>query len=314
MEDYVLTTDDALKRGLELVGFSAARQSSVRRSKNMSRFRTWYGSNPVVCSSLWQKLHQTTIERAQINWKNLSYGRRVRYYFMAIHMLACYPTEQEAEGTWGKSDKTWRCWVWHIVGCIAAIKPEIIRWPSFWGNSDSEDETIFIITVDGTHCPIQEPTHPAFSENTKFYSHKFHSAALDYEIAISIFTQQVVWVHGPFPAGDNDISIFRNKLKEKMIWARDNLTTNTVCRGIGDKGYRGERGLLSTPSSHDSQVLRDFKVRALSRHETFNKRLKNFDCLDERFRHSIAKHKQCFEAVAIICQLQMDCGNKLFLV
>lgn len=212
----------------------------------MPRFCTWYSSDAIVSSLLLQKLHQTNNENAQINWKNISYGRHVQYYFMTIHMLACYPTEEEAEGVWGKSNKTWRMWVWHIVGCIAALKPEIIVWLTHWGNkkSGSNDEPIFIITIDGMHCPILQPTHSSFSENTKFYSHKFKSAGLDYEVVISIFTQQVVWIYGPFPDGDPDISIFQNKLKEKMLWACNNSTTNMVYRGIGVKGYCGERALL----------------------------------------------------------------------
>ena len=81
---------------------------------------------------------------------------------------------------------------------------------------------------------------------------------------------------------------------------------------VADKGYRGERTLISIPSSQDSNEVRDFKARALSRHETFNGRMKNFDCLAEVFRHGIEKHQQCFDAVVVICQLQLENGSPLF--
>jgi len=84
-------------------------------------------------------------------------------------------------------------------------------------------------------------------------------------------------------------------------------------RGIADKGHRGEAELLSIPSSQDIALVRDFKGRVLSRHETFNGRMKNFDCLEDRFRHrDLIKHKWCFHAVAVIVQLQLEHGSPLF--
>ena len=85
-------------------------------------------------------------------------------------------------------------------------------------------------------------------------------------------------------------------------------------RGIADRGYQGESALLTVPSSQDTDEVRYFKQRALSRHENFNGRLKNFDCLEERFRHSIKKHKCCFDAAAVIVQLQLENGSPLFVV
>ena len=85
-------------------------------------------------------------------------------------------------------------------------------------------------------------------------------------------------------------------------------------RAIGDRGYRGEAAILSTPSSQDTEAVREFKGRVLSRQETFNSRLKHFNCLDERFRHGIEKHKWCFYACAVIVQLQLENGFPLFQV
>jgi len=159
---------------------------------------------------------------------------------------------------------------------------------------------------------IDEPTFDDFSENKKFYSHKFHTAGLDYEVALSIFEPKCVWVAGPYPAGTNDITIFRHKLMQKMMDAR--AESGVDYRAIGDRGYRGEPHLLSVPSLQDAEEVRDFKGRALSRQETFNSRLKCFDCLDERFRHGIEKHASCFYAVVVIVQLQMDNGFPVFYV
>jgi DDE superfamily endonuclease len=246
---------------------------------------------------------------------------------MGIHFLACYPTEEQAEAIFKVCDRTYRYWVWNMVEKIALLKDEVIIWPDSWNNEDNPDdptsETIWIVTVDGTHCRIQEPTRDDFSENTQFFSHKFKEAAFDYEIAISIFEGRVVSACGPYPAGTNDITIFRHKLKDMILESR--VQSGVEHRALGDKGYRGERNVVSVPSSHDTKELRVFKARALARHETFNARMKIFDCLDERFRHNghprikevkgpEVKHQWCFNAVLVICQLQIESGFPLFAV
>ena len=314
MNVVVLTPDEALLRGLEVVGFTEQRQNRVKKKRNLARFRTHFSADPGVYAVLLTRLQTTSNDKAKLDFETLGVYKTIKYFFMAIHFLACYPKLNEGEGLFGVCEKTYRVWVWKIVGNISSLKPEIILWPASWGNPDSEnnDQTIFIITVDGVHCRIEEPTHESFSENTKYYSHKFKSAALDYEIGVSIFEDKIVWVAGPYEAGKPDITIFRHKLKQKILDSREASGVNH--RAIGDKGYRGEREVLSVPSSQDTPRVRYFKSRALSRHETANARLKCFECLDETFRHGEAKHQQCFDSAAVIVQLQFENGSPLFRV
>jgi hypothetical protein len=322
----VLTPNEVLQCGLKLVGFSDKQIQRVGEKKNLSRFRTHYGAHPIVYAALLTRLQETTNEDARVEF-DINPEQMLNYFFMAIHFLACYPTEEKAEAMFKVCDRTYRHWVWFLVEKIALLKDEIIYWPESWNNpdnpQDSVSQTIFIVTVDGTHCRILEPTHDDFSENTKYFSHKFKAAAYDYEIAISIFESRVVWAAGPYPAGRNDITIFRHKLKEQIIHSREQ--SGVLHRAIGDKGYRGEQEVLSVPSSQDTEEVRKFKGRALSRQETFNSRMKNFDCLDERFRHTghprdkevtgaEVKHQWCFNAVLVICQLQLENGFPLFSV
>jgi hypothetical protein len=41
-------------------------------------------------------------------------------------------------------------------------------------------------------------------------------------------------------------------------------------------------------------------------------RFKNFNVLKYRFRHQIDLHQRCLLAVAVIVQIDMDCGHGLF--
>jgi len=188
-----------------------------------------------------------------------------------------------------------------------------ITWPAEWDhtsqNYDASAIPVFLASVDGVHCNINEPTHPQHSKNPDYYSHKTNQSALAYELAMSVYEQRLVWMRGPFPAGVPDINIFRgtNLVGTSLV---DLIPPGK--RAIGDKGYRGEREAVSTPSSHDTPAVRQFKGRVRSRQETFNARVKVFKCVAEQFRHGEEKHKVCFEAICVICQYQLELGSPLF--
>lgn len=304
----VIASSEVLKRGLVLVGFSPQRQMTVRPAKNMERFKAHYGASPGVYASIWTEMQITHLQEAKIDAATTC----LENILMAAHFLKCYPTENQAEAIFNVSDRTYRDRVNIHLRKLQALKAVKIVWPRHWNPraTDGEEETTFIITVDGIHCRIQEPMHGRYSKNPKFYSHKFKQAGLAYEVAVSIFEDRCVWINGPFPAGKNDLSIFRAGLKDRMAGKL----------GVGDKGYRGESDLISLPNSQDSEEVREFKSRALARHEKFNGQIKNFACMSEKFHHgglgqqTFEKHQMCFEAVAVICQYQLENGSPMMVV
>jgi hypothetical protein len=183
-----------------------------------------------------------------------------------------------------------------------------IVWPARWtpGHPDftNEDVPVFLLTVDGVHCRVQEPQHETKSKDSSYYSHKFKQSGVNYELGISVFDNALVWMNGPFKASRHDITIFRRAGLQTRIPQGHRI--------IGDSGYIGEPVVISTPNVHDPVALRKFKSRARARHESFNGRLKNFKCLDERFRHGVDQHKVVFEAICVICQYQLETGSPLF--
>lgn len=161
---------------------------------------------------------------------------------------------------------------------MQSLKPMKIAWPRHWSideNDDTAPKTTFIVTVDGVHCPINEPSHGEWSKNPEYYSHKFGSSGLNYEIAISIFKNKISWINGPFKAGKHtDIKVFQAGLKAMI--PKGKLV-------IADLGYRGEHALIATPNSLDLAAVQEFKSMALAQHETFNGKIKLFQCLSHRF-------------------------------
>jgi hypothetical protein len=205
-----------------------------------------------------------------------------------MHFLRKYPTEDEREALFDVS-KSWGAHrQWEFVEKIQSLKGDKI----VWDDSFYEADDIWIVSVDGTHCWIEEPKHPTWSQDTDYYSHKYNKAGLDYELAIALTTSRLVWMRGPFPAGSNDISIFCKKGLHDRLVALEK-------KAIGDGGYSGHHATISTPNAHDSYGVKRFTSRALKRHETFNGHTKVFDCLSGRFRHSVPRFANCCFSASI---------------
>lgn len=301
------TTDEIISYGLELIGYSTYRQQRVKRKSLVKNFKRMYGSHPDVYQAIWKDLQKIKDLEYRLvvgkdPWKDL------KYFLIGVHFLRKYSDDNDASNRFGCCDRSLRDHKWRIVKSIQHLKQKKIRWPKEWQADASQntkfgDIPVFIASVDGVHCLIQEPSHGRWSKNPAYYSHKFKKAALAYEIALSVFQNRVVSINGPFPAATNDATMFKGGL-------RDKIPPNRLA--IVDNGYKGTDVKASKPNPLDSKELRKFKSRARSRQECFNSRIKTFKCLKDEFRHGESKHKICFEAVVVICQYQLEHGSPLF--
>ena len=292
----VITADEMLKKGLLLVNYSNRRIQRAKRKRNIERFVGHFGSEPVVLAQIFEDLQRTDIPEARVPPEDARLDR----FLMAMHHLKRYPTELEREPIFDIDPCQGRDWVWYFLEKVQALKAEKIYWPD-----DDFGSDIWVITVDGTHVWISEPLHPEWSQDSRYYSHKYGKAGVDYELGIALSLNRLVWMNGPFPAGQSDLRVFkRHGLRDKLKASRK--------MGIADGGYSGHKKILSTPNKHDSKEVRKFKSRALKRHETFNGMTKRFDCLSGRFRHNEDRFKTCFEAVCVICQYQLEITCPLY--
>ena len=114
------------------------------------------------------------------------------------------------------------------------------------------------ITVDGTNFWIQEP----IPFNPKWYSHKFKGPGLRYEVTICIKTGWIVWVNGPFPAGE-----WPNR-KITQAGINHHLDDNECY--VGDGGYYDGWQWAETPTGYNNH---EQKMYAMARapHETINR-------------------------------------------
>jgi hypothetical protein len=161
-----------------------------------------------------------------------------------------------------------------------------------------------LVSIDGTDFRLYDPT-PFWRG---WFSFKFKGPALRYEVGICIQSGDIVWLNGPYPAGAwPDLKIFRDGLKRVLARTRPREKLEA------DKGYRGEPQYIKTPNDYGLTYLaKEQKKNVRARHETVNKRFKQFGCLLERFRHDKTKHGDAFRAVAVITQLAIENGEPLF--
>ena len=151
--------------------------------------------------------------------------------------------------------------------------------------------------------PQQGPAIPG----NPFSSFKFKGkCGLRYEIGVDILARNIVWINGPYAAGKYpDIEIFRIGLAHFL---------DEFERVEADDGYIGKApqkvkcpGCASNPT--ENQAMQN---RVRSRHESLNGRLKNWEILKSMYRHDIMEHGNVFRAVAVITQLSINAGERLF--
>jgi hypothetical protein len=156
-----------------------------------------------------------------------------------------------------------------------------------------------LVSVDGTDYAIREPS----PFNKKWYSHKMNGPGLRYEIAICIQTGVPVWTNGPYPCGSwPDLRIARHALIDAFDAGE---------YYIADGGYRDGGQWSVTPTGrHEFSDRQKGVVRA--RHETYNKRLKDWGALKQKYRHSLPQHIWVFRSIANIVQVAILNGEPLF--
>jgi len=283
-----ITPSQFLRIGLEHVGFERARQLRTRLPMNLQRFRSAFGVGPGAVAAAYRDIQITANPDARINKPNSF------YFLVALNWLSTYKKEVEMSGFFHTDEKTLRKHIQFYVIKIAALKEEKIVW-------DNGDDEVYLLSVDGVHFRTNEPrTDPS----AKWCSHKFKSAAVGYELGISIYKQRLVWIKGPFKAATHDFTVYKGSLGKKIPAGK---------RCIADRGYRGDdyKHQLSIRNRDDAIPLRNFKKRVRARHENFNARIKNFSILEQRFRHGIPRHKAVLEAVCVLVQYDMENGHPL---
>ena len=205
-----MSDDDAfLKLGLQYAGYKYP--NKCKAETNITRFRKHYGVHPHTCNKLWFDLKCTPNEEGRI-----TDDTKPVFLLIGLRLLWKYETVEVIASFFKMCEKKMRTIYHESVNYIYLLLQEVLPPIESIG-----DEIIFVLSIDGTHCPIQEPT----PWDSKWKSHKLGCAGVAYEVGLRIHSNDLAWVHGPFPAGEfNDLKIFRDKLKGKVMSLNSTLT------------------------------------------------------------------------------------------
>lgn len=198
------------------------------------------------------------------------------------------------------SRNTWSKWVGLWTEALANYSTKVILWQNRFRNMPAGDVWC-LVSVDGTDFKMCEPSpfHKAWM------SPKFGGAALKYEVAISIYSGDIVWVYGPHMGSKNDVKVFNEGLSNML---EDGEMAET------DTGYwMAATGQRRTPK--ECEDLKEYieKSGIRARHETVNHRFKVFGILKQEFRkRDRTEHGRIFKAIAGIVQLDISLGKVPF--
>jgi hypothetical protein len=179
----VYTADEVLRAGLVVLKYTSKRIKRAKRKTNIERFKHHFGCPPLVAALIWEDLQTTAVPEAYLPPPKA----KLQHFLMALYQLRKYPKELDRERQFDLSRNYSRDLVWFYLKKIQALKAEKIRWPD-----DNFGSDIWAITVDGTHCWINEPQHAEWSLNSKYYLHKYGKAGVNYELGISLSQNRLV--------------------------------------------------------------------------------------------------------------------------
>jgi hypothetical protein len=300
----LLTVSEVMHRGLEIMNVHRGKKTQERLEQ---AFRKHYGSSAIDVAECWYDL--CYYDNSVLSPKEKS-DKGFKQFLAAQHWLWARPKNAEmfasrfgmcVDYVRGK-----RLWLW--IERIANLAKKKIVWDR---SVDSKDTEVYAISADGVDFKMWEKKHDIYPIDTKAMSHKFKSCGAKYIIALSVFRPKCLFIEGPFIGGKGDLDMFRDSgLMQKM---KEN---GKVC--IADRGFRSkyaeERKHFALPDFMDSKPLSNFKSRARCRHETYNRRLKHFECLSITFTNGFVKHGIALRAVAVMVQYQMDNGSPIYCV
>lgn len=257
----------------------------TKRSMDERTFVAFFGRNADSVLELWN------------TFNHLVKKTKLKHLFWTLLYLKLYLSIDVMIVMLRTSKDTFNTWVWKWISAIASKHNDFIRWEM--RNRNAPSNVWCRVTIDGTDFQIGEPT----PFNKRWKSPKAKGAAIKYEVAISIFSGDIVWIYGPHVGSKNDLTIFRERLKNML-----EPEEMAEC----DAGYKGDAEYLRSRDIYTSKKEKKEKSELRARHETVNRRFKQWGILKQQFRNGKEKHQSVFYSIAVMTQMDIDSGNVLF--
>jgi len=272
---------------------------------------TCFGAPLIVIAKTWELI-------AENNDENDPKIRNKEHLLWALHYLKNYPNfavmcktmmkkSSFIKGSTPCTEKTLRQWVRFYIHEVRALECIVIIWDNRKQNGVLMQEGTSVDSTDVPYAQIRipDPENPGKTIiNKALYSFKLEGPGLRYQLAVSLLTNDIVSVDGPFCPGDwNDLEIFRHTLKDMLEPGE---------RMVGDDIYVGEspRYIVCPASCTTGKESIPLLKRIEGRHESVNKHVKNWACLTRPFRsrgsaqEMLETHSDMFRACCVSSKSQ----------
>ena len=152
--------------------------------------------------------------------------------FMTLNWLKTYSVSHVMAAIWGPCEEYINPVLEDYIAKFASLKEGKIRLDRF------NDETIIVFSIDACHFMTDEM---ALTPSTRWYDFKKGGCGVKYEVALSIHSNEIIWIRGPLEASIHDISMFRGyttKDKKKNKVDKDAFIFRIPAgkKGVGDSG------------------------------------------------------------------------------
>ena len=168
--------------------------AGVEKKRNIDHFKARYGVCPETLVLFFGDFFK---KHPSLKYKDV---------FMTIYWLKTYSIAHVMAAAWGRCEEYINPVLEEYIAKFASLKEGKIRMDRF------EDETIIVFSIDACHFMVDEF---ALSPSNRWYDFKKGGAGLKYEVALSIHTNEIIWIRGPLPASVHDISMFRGCTTEQ---------------------------------------------------------------------------------------------------
>ncbi|KAI9326844.1 hypothetical protein BDR26DRAFT_955298 [Obelidium mucronatum] len=261
------------------LGFSTRRYLQDRRSW-LRRYSALFGLSLDSTCDVWDIIksdfHAAKLSKIHLLWC---------FYFLKV-----YPTESQAAATFSTSETNWRTKVDAVLTILASM--DQICFEDRWVNWDILAPSMY---VDGVDVPVPE-SRPL---DTGLFSHKFKHAGYRFQVATAIGTSRIVFIGGGTPCGlHNDL----DQVQKTVL-----LDLEEDEQVAADRGYVGDVRVITKLKGSSPDIIKHNKNWNLlgSRHETVNKRMKDFRVLAGLFRGRRERINLIFTAVAQITNVKL---------
>ena len=271
----------------------------------------FFGAPIIVIAKLWELILENNDGDEKLVKIKEHLLWALHYMKQAPHFSVLCKTLKKNSSNTCPTRKTVSKWIWFYVNEICELQEKVIVWDNRKINDRGDD---CLVSVDGIDCQFQQilidhPTEPGKKiHNKALYSHKFKGPGLRYEVALSLLSDDIVWINGPFMPGDwPDVSIFRHDLMHQLEAGE---------RIEADDGYKDEapRKVVCPCSIATTVEQLDLMKRVEGRHEVMNKHIKNWKCMKGNFEmkgtpaNKVEKHRILFYSCVIVKQVSMQLG------